>query len=142
MRWTAVLAVVATTALAQSQPPQSPPTSDPPHDITQVDAAPLGGAISVPLPEKERKRLQRYEIPELVGSRQALGSQLVDGHLPKPVLDFITEQGPVHQRLSIFQGGLIVVDVHGAGGTIHKKVLIPDDALGNYMKAISTTTLA
>jgi hypothetical protein len=137
-----LLALVATTAIAQSQPPQPPPSSDPPHDITAVDAAPLGGAISVPLPEKERKRLQRYEIPELVGSRQALGSQLIDGRLRQPILDFITEQGPIHQRLSIFEQGLVVVDVHGAGGKISKKLLIPDDSLKNYMKAISAKSLS
>jgi hypothetical protein len=133
-----LLLVVALSVFAQTVPP---PTQDPPHDITQVDAAPMGGAISVPLPERERKRLERYEIPELVGSRQALGSQLIDGRLRRPILDFITEQGPMHQRLSIFEGGLVVIDVHGAGGTIRKKLLIPDDALKNYMKAISTNSL-
>src|SRR5436853_1774343 len=101
MRWTSLLAVLlATGALAQS-----PPQQDPPHDITQVDVAPINGAISVPLPEKQRKRLQKYEIPELVGSRQALGSQLIDGRLRHPMLDYITEQGPIHQRLSVFEGG-------------------------------------
>src|SRR5436190_801577 len=83
-----------------------------------------------------RKRLQRYEIPELVGSRQALGSQLIDGRLRQPILDYISEQGPIHQRLSIFEGGLVVVDAHGAGGIIRKKLLIPDDALKNYVKSI------
>src|SRR5439155_26211277 len=102
-----LLAFVATTTLAQSAPPQQPVPSDPPHDISQVDPAPLGGAISVPLPERERKRLQRYEIPELVGSRQALGSQLIDGRLRQPIIDYVTEQGPIHQRLSVFEGGLV-----------------------------------
>src|SRR5437016_1286125 len=140
MRWMAVPAILlAASALAQSQQP--PPTADAPHDISQVDAAPINGAIAVPLPEKERKRLQKYEIPELAGSRQALGSQLIDGRLREPMLDYITEDGPIHQRLSIFEGGLVVVDVHGAGGTIRKKLLIPDDALKNYMRAITTGTV-
>ena len=43
-----------------------PPT--PTHDISQVDAAPLGGAIAIPLPERERKKLAKYDIPELAGS--------------------------------------------------------------------------
>jgi hypothetical protein len=132
------LLVLAVSALAQTAPP---PTNEPPHDISGVDAAPLGGAISVPLPEKERRRLKRYEIPELVGSRQAIGSQLIDGRLRLPVLDYVSEQGPIHQRLSIFEQGLVVIDAHGAGGTIRKKLLIPDDALKNYVKAISTTSL-
>jgi len=130
-----LLAFVATTALAQV------PQQEPPHDISKVDPAPLGGAISVPLPEKERKRLEKYEIPELVGSRQALGSQLIDGRLPRPMLDYINEQGPIHQRLSIFEGGLVVVDAHGAGATIRKKLIIPSDAVGNYMKAITPASL-
>jgi hypothetical protein len=125
-------------ALAQTPPP----TTEPPHDITGVDPAPIGGAISVPLPEKERRRLKRYEIPELVGSRQAIGSQLLDGRLRHPMLDFITEQGPIHQRLSIFEQGLVVIDAHGAGGTIRKKLLIPDDALKNYVRSISTKALS
>src|SRR5262245_18614896 len=141
MRWVLPLAVAASTAFAQSQPPAPPPAADPPHDISQVDVVPLDAAMSVPLPDEERKRLQKYEIPELIGSRQALGSQLIDGRLRRPVLDFITEQGPIHQRLSVFEQGLVVVDVHGAGGTIRKKLLIPDDALGNYMKSISTAAL-
>ena len=119
-RYLLLATLLASTAFAQT-PPQ-----DPPHDISKVDAAPLNGAISVPLPERERKRLEKYEIPELVGSKQALGSQLIDGRLPRPILDFVTEQGPIHQRLSIFERGLVVVDVHGAGGTIRKKLLIPD----------------
>src|SRR5438067_3835846 len=126
MRWMVVPALLlATGALAQS--PEQPQPADPPHDISQVDVAPINGAIAVPLPEAERKRLQKYEIPELAGSRQALGSQLIDGALPSPILDFIAVNANVEQRLSIFQGGLVVVSVTGAGGTIRQKVIIPKD---------------
>ncbi len=139
----ALLLILAVPALfAQSKPPVQAVPEEPTHDISMVETAPLGGAIAVPLPERYRKRLQRYEIPELVGSRQALGPQLIDGRLPHPILDYSTSQGDVHQRLSIFEGGLVVVDIRSAGvGGIHKKVLIPDDALHNYMKAISTASL-
>ena len=136
------LILSAAPLLAQSQPPTQGIPEDPTHDISMVETAPLGGAIAVPLPERDRKRLQRYEIPELVGSRQALGPQLIDGRLPLPILDYSASQNDVHQRLSIFEGGLVVVDIRTAGvGGIHKKVIIPDDALHNYMKAISTTSL-
>src|ERR1700688_2929177 len=83
---------------AQSQPPRAVEEETPPHDISKVDAAPLGGAIAVPLPEAQRKKLQKYEIPELAGSRQALGSQLVGGELPKPILDYIARDANVQQR--------------------------------------------
>src|SRR5438132_7330295 len=119
---------------AQSQPPRAVEPDAPPHDISKVDAAPLGGAIAVPLPEADRKRLEKYEIPELVGSRQVLGSQLVGGELRKPIIDYIAKDGKIQQRLTIFEGGLVVVNVAGAGGTIHKKLIIPKDALDNYPK--------
>src|SRR5581483_6933992 len=32
---------------------------------------------------------------------------------------------------------LVVVDIKGAGGPIRKKVIIPDDALKNYLKGVS-----
>lgn len=136
------LTLASASLFAQSRPPVQAVPEDPTHDISMVETAPLGGTIAVPLPERDRKRLQRYEIPELVGSRQALGSQVIDGRLPRPILDYSASQNDVHQRLSIFEGGLVVVDVRSAGvGGIHKKVLIPDDALNNYMKAISTASL-
>ncbi|HEY8849553.1 MAG TPA: hypothetical protein VIO12_09685, partial [Thermoanaerobaculia bacterium] len=82
---------------AQSQPPRAVEPDAPSHDISKVDAAPLGGAIAVPLPEADRKRLEKYEIPELAGSRQALGSQLVGGELPKPIIDYIAKDANVQQ---------------------------------------------
>src|SRR3954454_6918024 len=124
-------------ATAQSQSPLPAPPPTPTHDITQVDAAPLGGAIAVPLPERERKKLAKYDIPELAGSRQALGPQRIDGHLPKPLVDYSAMMADIYQRLSIFEGGLVVVEVRGAGGKIRKKLLIPDDALKRYIHTIS-----
>ncbi|HXH41652.1 MAG TPA: hypothetical protein VNN08_23715 [Thermoanaerobaculia bacterium] len=147
----AVLLLAAASLAAQSQPPQTQPAANGPeqapppnatHDISQVDTAPLGGAIAVPLPERERKKLAKYDIPELVGSRQAVGSQRIDGRLPKPLVDFSVSTTAVYQRLSIFEGGLVVVEARGAGGTIRKKVIIPPDALQNYLHAISPAALS
>jgi len=129
-------------ATAQSQSPLPTPPPTPTHDITQVEAAPLGGAIAIPLPERERKKLAKYDIPELAGSRQAVGPQRIDGRLPKPLVDYSATTADIYQRLSIFEGGLVVVEVRGAGGTIRKKVIIPDDALHNYLHSISPTALA
>jgi hypothetical protein len=136
MRASAVLILFAFAipAAAQEQTP-------PPHDITQVDTPPPGGAIAVPLPEHERKKLERYDIPELSGARQALGSQLIDGKLPRPLIDYVVREGEVEQRLSIFDGGLVAVGMRGAGGVIRKKVIIPEDALQNYLKKISPSAL-
>jgi hypothetical protein len=129
-------------ATAQSQSPLPAPPPAPTHDITQVDAAPLGGAIAVPLPERERKKLAKYDIPELAGSRQAIGSQRIDGRLPRPLVDYSAMTSDIYQRLSIFEGGLVVVEVRGAGGTIRKKLILPDDALKSYVHTISPLALA
>lgn len=143
--------LVAISAAAQSQPPQpSPPVrvpeevppENPTHDITMVDTAPLGGAIAIPLPERERKKLAKYDIPELVGCRQAVGPQRIDGRLLRPLVDYSAITSAVYQRLSIFEGGLVVVEMRGTGGTIRKKVIIPPDALQSYLHAISPSALA
>jgi hypothetical protein len=141
LRMTSILLLLASSVFAQKQS-APPPGEIPPHDITMVDPAPLGGAISVPLPESQRRKLARYEIPELAGSKQALGSQLIDGALPRPMVDYVAQDANVQQRISIFERGLVVVSVRGAGGPIRKKVIIPEDALRNYMKAISAIALA
>jgi hypothetical protein len=135
-----ILALAALLAAQSQQLPAPQPT--PTHDISQVDAAPLGGAIAVPLPERERKKLAKYDIPELAGSRQAIGSQRIDGRLPKPLVDYSAMTADIYQRLSIFEGGLVVVEVRGAGGTIRKKLIIPDDALKSYVHTISPAALA
>src|SRR5215213_4256279 len=79
--------ILLTVSIHAQTDPAPPPPAPPGHDISKVDPAPLGGAIAVPLPEKRSRQLKRYEIPELTGSRQAIGSQLINGELPKPVLD-------------------------------------------------------
>jgi len=110
------------------------------HDITKVDPAPDEGAIATPMPDIRERRMKKYEIPELSGSQQALGSQLLDGRLRKPLIDFIIVEGSVTQRVSVFEAGLVVVNMTGAA-TIRKKVLIPADALKTYLAAISPTAL-
>jgi len=93
---------------------------EPPHDITMVDKVPPDAAISTPLPRSVEKQFRKYDLPELAGARQALGSQLIDGQLPKPLIDYVVVAGKLTQRVSLFQGGLVVVDASGAGGTIRQ----------------------
>lgn len=141
-RTTAALLFFAACPLLAQTPQQPPPQEVPPHDITKVEIVPTGGSIATPLPEAQRRKMQKYDIPELVGSRQALGSQLIDGQLPKPLVDYIAKDGGVVQRLSMFQGGLVVVNVTGVGATIRKKLIIPKDALHSYLKSVNAAALA
>ena len=108
------------------------------HDISQVDPAPSGTAMATPIPMK--RGWKKYDIPDLAGAQQAIGSQLIDGRLRKPLVDFITAEGTVEQRVSIFEGGLVVINMTGAS-TIRKKLLIPESALQSYMAAVSAKAL-
>ncbi len=110
------------------------------HDISKVDPALPDAAISTPMPEARRRAMKKYDIPDLAGAQQALGSQLIDGRLPKPLIDFLTREGSVEQRVSVFEGGLVVVNMTGAS-TIRKKLLIPPDALKAYTAATSAKLL-
>ena len=107
------------------------------HDITKVEPAPSGAAVATPGP---RKPMKKYDVPDLAGARQALGSQLIDGRLPRPMIDYYARNGEVEQRVSVFEGGLVVLNMTGAS-SIRKKVLIPADALAAYRRAISTDSL-
>jgi len=137
-RLTLAALLLAAPLVAQQTPPPSP---EAPHDISMVETAPLGGAISVPLPLNMKRKMRRYDMPELAGSHQALGSQLIDGRLPKPLIDFIAVADKVQERISLFEGGLTVVDVTGAGATIRKKLVIPPDALTSYTKGTTANAL-
>lgn len=80
-------------------------------------------------------------MPELTGARQAIGSQLINGQLPKPMLDYFVRNQLVDQRISFFEGGLVVVRLAGAGGTIQKRVIIPEDALQKYCDVATADSL-
>lgn len=107
------------------------------HDITKVEPAPPDAAVATPGP---RKPMKKYDVPDLAGAIQAIGSQLIDGRLPKPLIDYVAVSDDVHQRISIFEGGLVVVNMTGAA-SIRKKVIIPPDALDAYQKAASIEVL-
>lgn len=108
------------------------------HDITHVEPAPADGAAATPIPT--RRGMKKYDIPDLAGAEQAIGPQLIDGRLPKPLVDYIVQEASLHQRLSIFEGGLVVVNMTGAS-TIRKKLILPPDALEDYTDAITAAAL-
>ncbi|HKR64814.1 MAG TPA: hypothetical protein VJZ00_13865 [Thermoanaerobaculia bacterium] len=110
------------------------------HDITKVDPAPENSAIATPMPNLRQRQMKKYEIPELAGAVQALGTQLIDGRLPKPLVDFVITEGTITQRVSLFEGGLAVVNMSG-GATLRKRVILPKDALDGYLAAITPAKL-
>lgn len=100
-----------------------------------------GGAISVPLPPTDRMDPTKYEIPELAGAIPADGSQLVDGRLPEPLVDYVIHVGQHEQSLTLFTNGLIVIRMKGIDGGMLKKVTIPPDALVEYRKHLNASAL-
>jgi hypothetical protein len=113
-----------------------------PHDISTVAPADPGTVMSIPVPQKEERRLRKYDIPELVGAHQALGSQLVNGELPRPLIDYATRTPQIEERVSFFEGGLVVVTMNGAAGAMHKKLILPADAVTAYRKKANPEALA
>ena len=111
------------------------------HDISKVEPASPDAVIATPMPEKQQRQLRKYDMPELAGAKQALGSQLIDGRLPKPLADYIALEGTIEQRISIFEGGLVVVKMTGAS-SIQKKVILPPDALEQYKRGLSFESLS
>jgi hypothetical protein len=111
-----------------------------PRDITTVDPAPPGTAIAV-MPEDPRIDPSKYEIPELAGATQAIGSQLIDGRLPRPLIDYWTRSAAVTERLTLFEGGLLAVRLSVPGGEIRKKVILPPDAVAAYRSELSPPVL-
>lgn len=129
MRGSLLIALLLTAASAAAQ-----------HDITMVEPAAPDAAIATPLPQHQQRQLKKYDLPELSGAQQALGPQLIDGNLRRPLVDYTLTQGQIVQRISIFEKGLVVVKLTGAS-SIRKRVLIPEDALASYMKTISAEAL-
>jgi hypothetical protein len=106
------------------------------HDISQVEPVAPDAAIATPVPERQQRRLKTYDMPELAGATQAIGSQLIEGRLPKPLADYLVSEGTIEQRVSIFEGGLVVVKMTGAA-SIQKKIILPADALAQYLHTIN-----
>lgn len=100
-----------------------------------------GTAISVPLPDLDSRKFRKYEVVELSGALPVGGSLLVDGELPAPIVDYLTRLRSIRQRVSIFENGVISVELSGAGGRVEKKVLMPPDAVASYREFFASCDL-
>ncbi|HVT45503.1 MAG TPA: hypothetical protein VMT00_14075 [Thermoanaerobaculia bacterium] len=116
------------------------PEGTPGHDISSVADAPHGGMVAIPIPDEESGKA--FEIPELAGTRPAVGSQLINGRLPRPLADYYVRVGKVTQRISLFEGGLVSVRISGIGGKIEKRLLLPPDAVKVLEEEMSLVRVA
>ncbi|MBI2213321.1 MAG: hypothetical protein HYU52_06715 [Acidobacteria bacterium] len=121
-------AVVATAAVASASPTaaqQSPVPTE------------LGTAISIPTPDEHKLDTRNYNTAELNGAAPAIGSQLIDGRLPRPLLDYGSASSGSLQRISFFEGGLVVVHVQAGGARLRKRVVFPAGAIDVYLEMLS-----
>ncbi len=111
------------------------------HGIEDVAPAPPGTGIAVSF-EDPRVDSQKLELPELAGTRQALGSQLIDGRLPRPLIDYSARVDTFLQRITIFETGLVSIHFDSPGGRIQKRLILPPDAVEVYRNELSAAKLA
>ena len=97
----------------------------------------LGNAISIPTPDEHRLDTRNYNTSELNGAAPAIGSQLIEGRLPKPILDYVSRSSSSMQRISFFEGGLVVVHVEAGGARLRKRVRLPAGAIDPYLAMLS-----
>lgn len=110
------------------------------HGIDNVAPAPPGAGIAVPF-DDPRVDPKKLELPELAGTRQALGSQLIDGRLPRPLIDYSAQVGAILQRITIFETGLVAIHFDSPGGRVQKRLILPADALEVYRNELSASRL-
>lgn len=122
----ALAAAVAAVAAASPTPAQNSPVP-----------TELGTAISIPTPDEDKLDTRNYNSAELNGAAPALGSQLIDGRLPRPLLDYGLKSSGSLQRISIFEGGLVVVHIDAGGARLRKRVHIPPGAVDVYLGLLS-----
>lgn len=127
----AAVLILCGTAAAQEAPPAVETQREPS----------IGDAISVPLPNLSRRQRKRYETPELSGAKSGNGSHLVDGALPTPLIDYYSRTNQIVQRISIFSNGVVSITLEGAGANVRKKIVIPPDAVENYLSVVSDADL-
>lgn len=103
----------------------------------QSDSPPPGSVISLPNPDLPAIQLERYEIPELAGAKPVTGSFLIDGRLPRPLIDYGAKAPGIIQSVTIFEQGLIAVRIDSGTARIRKRLILPKDAFASYIARVS-----
>lgn len=112
-----------------------------PQQTAEPSSPAPGAAMATQRPDMRESDSKKYDIPELNGVEVARGSFLVNGKLPRALADYTAQVSGIKQHISIFENGIVAVNMEGAGGTIRKKVLLPPDALERYRQALSAEAL-
>lgn len=103
----------------------------------QSDSPPPGSVISLPNPDLPQLQLERYEIPDLAGATPVTGSMLVDGRLPRPLIDYGAKAPGILQSVTIFEQGLIAIRIDSGTARIRKRLILPADAFASYVARVS-----
>lgn len=88
--------------------------------------------ISIPVPELPDNQMVQYHVVELAGATLVEDDLLVDGRLPKILINFTERLEGVYERLTIFENAVLAVEMEGEGWRMSKRVRIPAEALDRY----------
>jgi hypothetical protein len=106
-------------------------------DEEYISPPELGASISIPKPDEREIDASRYPSPELTDTRPAIGSQLVDGRLPRALLDYSIVTQKSLQRLTFFERGLVVLHMKAGDANLRKRMILPEHALEEYLRMLS-----
>lgn len=129
--------LLASAIVAAATASATTPTSAQPAPVPTE----LGTAISIPTPDEHKLDKRNYNTAELNGAAPALGSQLIDGRLPRPLLDYGSKSAGSLQRISFFEGGLVVVHVEAGGARLRKRVRFPPGAFDAYLNLLTPSAI-
>jgi hypothetical protein len=88
--------------------------------------------ISIPVPQLSDKEMVNYHVVELAGATPVGDDLLIDGRLPKVLINFTARLEEVYQRLTIFENAVLALEMEGDGWRMSKRVRIPEQALDGY----------
>jgi hypothetical protein len=97
--------------------------------------------ISIPFPELSDREMVDYHVVELAGATPVGDDLLIDGRLPKILINFTARLEQVYQRLTVFENAILAVEMQGEGWRMSKKVRIPAEALEAYRRFFTTGEL-
>lgn len=97
--------------------------------------------ISIPVPQLSDRQMVNYHVVELAGATPVGDDLLVDGRLPRVLINFTARLDEVYQRLTFFENAILAVEMEGEDWRMSKKVRIPAQALDAYREFFTTEEL-
>lgn len=99
------------------------------------------GGIAIPIDLREVD-LKKYDVVELAGASAPTDLLDEDGNLPRSIVDYSSRMGEVSDRMTLFDNGIISLELRSPAGRISKKLRVPEDAVAVYAEFFKGDGLA